>query len=185
MRTLYAGELQRERGQGNAVQAWMGQLYRSGNGTALRRMRLVDVSTYLADCLLPKVDVATMAHGLEARSPLLDQEVLEFALGLPDRWLLDGNGGKPLLKALLARFLPAPLFERPKHGFSVPLQVWFGGGESGVWANNLAESECLRDSGWLNPAGIRELVREHQAGLRDHSQRLFNLMVLREWLNQH
>ena len=185
VRTLYAGDLHRERCQGNAVQAWMGQLYRSGNGTALRRMRLVDVSTYLADCLLPKVDVATMAHGLEARSPLLDQEVLEFALGLPDRWLLDGNGGKPLLKALLARFLPAPLFERPKHGFSVPLQVWFGGGESGAWAKDLAESESLRDSGWLNPAGIRELVREHQAGLRDHSQRLFNLMVLREWLNQH
>src|SRR5256885_6316182 len=62
-------------------------------------MRLVDVQTYLADCLMPKVDVATMAYGLEARSPLLDQEVLEFALGLPDRWLVDGNGGKPLLKA--------------------------------------------------------------------------------------
>ncbi len=114
VRTLYAGALQRERLSDNAVHAWMAQLYRSGHGTALRRMRLVDVRTYLADCLLPKVDVATMAHGLEARSPLLDQEVLEFALGLPDRWLVDANGGKPLLKALLRRFLPAKLFQRPK-----------------------------------------------------------------------
>src|SRR5438445_13155616 len=93
----------------NAVRTWLAQLYQNGNGTALRRMRLVDVGTYLADCLMPKVDVATMAHGLEARSPLLDQEVLEFALGLPDRWPLDGSGRKPLLKQLLQRLVHAEL----------------------------------------------------------------------------
>src|SRR5205814_5323618 len=81
--TLYAGDLlQTRRDGGDGVRAWLAQLYRSGNGSALRRMRLVDVSTYLADCLMPKVDVATMAHSLEARAPLLDHEVLEFALGL-------------------------------------------------------------------------------------------------------
>src|SRR5438445_3844983 len=137
---LYAGDLLRERrDSGNAVATWLAQLYRSGNGTALRRMRLVDLSTSNADWLMPKVDVATMAHGLEARSPLLDQEVLEFALGLPDQWLLDGNGGKPLLKALLQRFVPAALFQRPKHGFSLPLQVWFGCGPTSVWADELAD----------------------------------------------
>src|SRR4029077_18898349 len=116
--TLYAGDLlQTRRDGGNAVRAWLAQLYRGGSGTALRRMRLVDTSSYLADCLQPKVDVATMAHGLEARSPLLDQEVFAFALGLPDQWLMDGNGGKPLLRALLRRFVPPHLFERPKHGF--------------------------------------------------------------------
>ena len=183
--TLYAGDLLRERRHsGNAVRAGLAQLYRNGNGTALRRMRLVDLSTYNADCMMPKVDVATMAHGLEARSPLLDQEVLEFALGLPDPWLQDGNGGKPLLKALLRRFVPADLFQRPKHGFSVPLRVWFARGPTGAWADRLAESESLCDSGWLNPAGIRAMVREHRDGARDHSQRLYNLVVLREWLNQ-
>jgi len=186
VRTLYAGELLRERQHsGNAISAWMADLYLHAHGTALRRMRLVDVATYLADCLMPKVDVATMAHGLEARSPLLDQEVLQFALGLPDRWLLDRDGGKPLLKALLGRFLPVELFHRPKHGFSVPLQIWFGRGLTGMWADELAESASLRDTGWLNPLGIRNMVREHRAGLRDHSQRLYNLVVLREWLNQH
>jgi len=185
VRTLYAGDLLRERrDSGNAVRARLAQLYRSGNGSALRRMRLVDMHTYLADCLMPKVDVATMAHGLEARSPLLDQEVLEFALGLPDRWLLDGNGGKPLLKALLGRFVPAHLFQRPKHGFSVPLQLWFGCGPTSVWADQLATSESLCDCGWLNPAGIRTMAREHRDSVRDHSERLYFLMVLREWLNQ-
>src|SRR5205807_612732 len=87
------GDLLRERhDNGNTVRAWLAQLYRDGNGTALRRMQLVDIHTYLADCLLPKVDIATMAHGLEARSPLLDQEVLEFALGLPHEWLIEQSG---------------------------------------------------------------------------------------------
>jgi asparagine synthase (glutamine-hydrolysing) len=148
-------------------------------------MRLVDTSTYLADCLMPKVDIATMAHGLEARAPLLDQEVLAFALGLPDQWLLDGKGGKPLLKALLGRLVPPHLFERPKHGFSVPLEVWFACGPTRAWADQLADSESLRDCGWLNAAGIRDMAREHRDGVRDHSQRLYNLVVLREWLNQH
>ncbi|HEV2749169.1 MAG TPA: asparagine synthase (glutamine-hydrolyzing) [Gemmatimonadales bacterium] len=186
VQTLYAGDLLRERrDNGNAVRAWLAQLYRSGNGPALRRMRLVDVHSYLADCLMPKVDIATMAHGLEARSPLLDQEVLEFALGLPDEWLLDGDGGKPLLKALLARFVPAELYQRPKHGFDVPLPVWFAYGPTSAWADQLADSESLRDCGWLNPVGIRDMAREHREGVRDHSQRLYNLVVLREWLNQH
>jgi len=186
VRTLYAGDLLRERhDNGNTVRAWLAQLYRDGNGTALRRMQLVDIHTYLADCLLPKVDIATMAHGLEARSPLLDQEVLEFALGLPQEWLLDGNGGKPLLKALLARFVPPELFQRPKHGFNVPLPVWFAHEATSGWADELADSESLRECGWLNPAGIRAMAREHRDGVRDHSQRLYLLLVLREWLNQH
>jgi asparagine synthase (glutamine-hydrolysing) len=184
--TLYAGDLlQTRRDSGDGVRAWLAQLYRSGNGSALQRMRLVDVSTYLADCLMPKVDVATMAHGLEARAPLLDQEVLAFALGLPDQWLLDGKGGKPLLKALLGRLVPPHLFQRPKHGFSVPLKVWFARGPTSAWADQLADSESLHDCGWFNAAGIRDLTHEHREGRRDHSQLLYNLAVLREWLNQH
>ncbi|HVH66985.1 MAG TPA: asparagine synthase (glutamine-hydrolyzing) [Gemmatimonadales bacterium] len=185
-RALYAGDLLRARCEdGNGVRAWLAQLYRDGTGSAMRRMRLVDASSYLADCLMPKVDVATMAHGLEARAPLLDQEVLEFALGLPDHWLVDGHGGKPLLKALLGRLLPAKLFDRPKHGFSVPLEVWFARGPSSTWADQLVESESLRDCGWFNADGIRSLVREHQRGVRDYSQLLYHLIVLREWLQQY
>lgn len=185
-RTLYAGDLLRtRRDSGEAVRARLAQLYRGGTGSSLRRMRLVDTSTYLADYLIPKVDVATMAHGLEARSPLLDQDVLAFALGLPDQWLLDAKGGKPLLKALLERYVPPHLFERPKQGFSVPVEIWFARGPTSAWANQLADSESLRDCGWLNASGIRTMVREHRDGVWDHGQRLYNLVVLREWLNQH
>jgi len=85
----------------------------------------------------------------------------------------------------LQRFVPPELFQRPKHGFTPPLQVWFGCGPTTAWADQLAESASLCDSGWLKPDGIRAMAREHRDGVRDHSQRLYLLLVLREWLNQH
>jgi asparagine synthase (glutamine-hydrolysing) len=181
-RRLYAGELREARnGSIGAAVEHFADLYRSCPGTGLRRVRYADASTYLADCLMPKVDVATMAHGLEARAPLLDQDVMRFALALPDAWLLDDSGGKKILKAVLARYLPLSLFDRPKQGFSVPLKTWFVGNTRSV-AASVATSERLRDTGWFQTAGLQSLVDEHTSGLRDHSQRIFSLLVLDEWL---
>jgi len=84
---------------------------------------------------MPKVDVATMAHSLEARAPLLDHEVLEFALGLRTTGSWMGMEENRFLKRLLARFSPADLFRRPKHAFSVPFQVWFAGGPTSAWGD--------------------------------------------------
>jgi asparagine synthase (glutamine-hydrolysing) len=182
--TLYGRDLLASR---RAGETWANELlaarYRDSVGSDLRRMRYVDVGTYLADCLMPKVDVATMAHALELRAPLLDQEIVRFALTLPDEWLVDHRGGKRLLRALLARYLPESLFDRPKQGFSVPLTRWFTGSVRDV-ISALPASQHLRDSGWLQPAGIQTIVREHVEGLRDHSQRLFTLLALDEWLKQ-
>ncbi len=183
-RTLYAGELRvARRGTLGESGERLAALYDSCPGGDLRRLRYVDVATYLADCLMPKVDVATMAHGLEARAPLLDQEVMRFALSLPEPWLIDGNGGKKILRAVLSRYLPAAYFERPKRGFSVPLATWFAGSMR-ERISSLPASESLRETGWFDSAGIESLVVEHLAGLRDHSQRLFSLLVLEEWLAQ-
>ncbi len=185
MQMLYAGELRRTRAHGGfAADDWIAARYDEASGTALRRMRFADVSTYLADDLMPKVDVTTMAHGLEARAPLLDQEVLQFALSLRDEWLLDGNGGKGILKALLRRYVPTSLFQRPKQGFTVPLRRWFAGtGRSDV-LDDLHRAEALLDTGWFHSRGIQQLVDEHKSGQRDHTQRLYDLVVLREWLRQ-
>jgi asparagine synthase (glutamine-hydrolysing) len=188
--TLYAGELLARRrnghgsrnGAGAAADLLAGR-YRNSMGSDLRRMRYVDVSTYLADCLMPKVDVATMAHALELRAPLLDQDVMRFALALPDEWLIEHGRGKKLLRTLLARYLPDSLFDRPKQGFSVPLTRWFNGSVRDV-ISALPKSERLRESGWLEPSGIQALVHEHNHGLRDNSQRLFSFLVLDEWLSQ-
>ena len=143
-----------------------------------------DIAHYLPDCLLTKVDVATMAHGLEARAPLLDQELLRFAMSLPDAWLADGHTGKKILRTVLRRYLPSELFERPKQGFDTPIDSWFRDSMRAP-IEALASSDRLLATGWFAPRGIRLMIREHQDGLRDHSQRLFNLLVLDEWLKRH
>ena len=181
---LYAGSLRDVRREGHSEAGpLLAGLYGACDGSELRRMRYVDIATYLADCLMPKVDVATMAHGLEARAPLLDQELVRFAMSLPDEWIADRASGKKILRALVARYLPSAWFERPKQGFSVPLGKWFTGSMRDAVAT-LPRRERLLSTGWLQPAGIEALVTQQLGGLRDHSQRLFNLLVLDEWLAQ-
>jgi asparagine synthase (glutamine-hydrolysing) len=158
-------------------------LFHETPGSDLRRMRTVDLKTYLPECLMPKLDVATMAHGLEARAPLLDHEILQFGLGLPDEWITNGQSGKGLLRSVLERYLPLPLFERPKRGFDPPLGAWFAGALR-PRLERLLVSDALLDTGWFHPDGLRAIGAEHLAGRRDHSLRLYNLLVLDEWLRQ-
>jgi asparagine synthase (glutamine-hydrolysing) len=184
-RALYAGDLVKYCGgceDGFPAGRWIAELYEKTHGTPLRRMRVVDFQTYLADCLMPKVDVPTMAYGLEARAPLLDQELVEFALTLPDSWLEHPQGGKRILRALLERYLPAPLMAQRKRGFSVPLQRWLGRQLGAGPVDSLANDEALLDTGWFNRGAIQGMVHEHVQGQRDHSQRIYNLLVLREWV---
>jgi asparagine synthase (glutamine-hydrolysing) len=181
---LYGGALgEHRRLHGAEARARIAEFYRQAEGGPLRRMRYADMRTYLAECLMPKVDVATMAHGLEARAPLLDQDVLRFAMSLPEQWLVDRSAGKKILRTLLGRYVPPALFERPKQGFSVPLATWFAGGARDR-VDALGSRSRLLESGWFRPDGIRRLVREHLAGTRDNSERLFNLLALDEWLAQ-
>ena len=181
---LYAGDLAAARTERGAADARrLAELYAASGGSALRRMRYVDVQTYLADCLMPKVDVATMAHGLEARAPLLDQDVLRFAMSLPDEYLVEGGRGKRILRTLLRRYVPPALFEREKQGFTPPLAPWFAGSYRDA-LHELASSPRLLEHGWFSSRGITAMVDEHARGARDNSQRLFQLLVLDEWLKQ-
>ena len=157
--------------------SWTGPL---SEGSALRRMRRADLGTYLADGLMPKADVTSMAHGLELRAPLLDHEIVRFGLALPDALHRDAHGGKRLLRAILARYLPGHDFVRPKQGFSVPVSAWFGGG-FGDRLSQLADGPLIT-SGLLGADGIQALLAEHRAGRRDHGERFFALLMLEEWL---
>jgi asparagine synthase (glutamine-hydrolysing) len=183
--TLYSADLAEQRlDERRRSGDRLASIFGSSNGSHLHRMRVVDIETYLADCLLPKVDVATMAHGLEARAPLLDPDILRFALSLPDEWLVNGSGGKKILKDVLYRYVPPQLFDRPKQGFSVPLDMWFRH-ELKARVEALARSEPLGDLQLLKSEGITSLLAEHTAGHRNHSQRIYNLLVLEEWLRQN
>jgi len=155
--------------------------YARADGTdLLDRTLSVDVQTYLPDDLLVKMDIATMAHSLEARSPYLDHEVMEFAAALPPRLKLRGRVGKALLKDLLAPLLPPELLHRRKMGFGVPLDHWFRGPLRDFLRDTLLSPRCL-NRGYLEPATVQALVEEHVSGRRNWQSQLWDLVVLELW----
>jgi len=182
-RNLYRGTLREAWDDHIAGDNGIAGIFAHSAGSPLRRMRVADVKTYLADCLMTKVDVASMAHSLEVRAPLLDQEVLAFALSLPDEWITDEHNGKKILLDVVDRYLPRQLFQRRKQGFSLPLATWFVR-ELRDSIDNLPSSPVLLETGWFRQDALRGMVDEHFAGRRDHSQRLYDFLVLEEWLRQ-
>jgi len=140
-----------------------------------RGLQRLDLDTYLASDLLPKSDIASMAHSLELRSPLLDHRVVELGLALPESLRLRGRTGKVALRRAFADLLPAEVAARGKTGFGVPLARWFRGDLRELAHDVLLESELFR------PAGVRALLGEHAAGRADHGHRLWTLLMLELW----
>jgi asparagine synthase (glutamine-hydrolysing) len=146
----------------------------------LDRMLCADVNRYLPDALLVKVDIATMAHGLEGRSPLLDHRVMEFAATLPADFKRRGATSKYIFKRAIRHLVPADILERPKKGFSVPLAQWFRNDLRDMASDVLLESRTA-DRGYFRPAVIRRLLDEHVRGVRDWHDQLWNLLMLEMW----
>jgi asparagine synthase (glutamine-hydrolysing) len=140
----------------------------------------VDVSYYLSDCLLVKVDIATMAHGLEGRSPMLDHEFMEFAAGLPSALKLRGTTTKYILKQAVRGLLPAEIIDRPKKGFSVPLEAWFRN-ELRELSGDLLLDGRLAQRGYFQPEAVRRMLEEHWRGTREWQNQLWSLLMLESW----
>ena len=147
-------------------------------------LQLLDLATYLPGDLLPKSDIASMAHSLELRSPLLDHRVVELGLALPDTLKQHGREGKVALRRAFAAELPPPVAQRGKSGFGVPLARWFRG-ELAPLARELLLDERARDRGWFRPAAVERLLDEHAAGRADHGHRLWTLVMLELWQRTH
>jgi asparagine synthase (glutamine-hydrolysing) len=148
------------------------------------QMMRFDVETYLPEDILTKVDRMSMAHSIEARVPLLDNAVIDFAASLPAALKIRDGRRKHVLKEVAARFLPGELIDRRKQGFGVPLDAWFRGNLRELFADTLLSARCLQ-RGYFQPAFVRGLIHEHVSARRDHTFRLWQLVVLERWHQQY
>ena len=148
-----------------------------------QQMMWWDMQTYLPDDILVKVDRAAMASSLETRVPFLDHRVVEFALAMPLQFKIRAGRSKWLLRELLARQLPTAMFERPKQGFTVPLDAWLRG-PLRDWAESLLDPRSLETSGLLNADNIRRTWKEHLSGRRNHQRALWTILMLQAWIGQ-
>lgn len=147
------------------------------------RMMYLDMMTYLPDDILCKVDRAAMACSLETRIPFLDHRVLELALSLPMDMKIRGNVSKWALRQILDKYVPKDLIERPKAGFAIPIGQWLRG-PLRDWAESLISEQRLQSDGYLNPEPVRKAWAEHISGRRDHTAKLWSVLMFQAWLEQ-
>ena len=144
------------------------------------RMAYYDTMSYLPDDILAKVDRASMSVSLEARVPLIDHRLLEFAWSLPKRLRLRDGQSKWLLRQVLYRHVPPSIVDRPKSGFAVPIAAWLRG-PLREWAENLLDEQRLREEGWFDPAPVRRAGTAHLAGRGNHWEALWGVCVAQAW----
>jgi asparagine synthase (glutamine-hydrolysing) len=149
----------------------------------LDRTMYVDVKTYLVDDILTKVDKMSMAVALEARVPLLDHKLLEFAATVPVPLKLRNGRSKYLLRRLLERRVPRNIVDRPKHGFTAPIGDWLRGPLTPM-VDALLMDGRMKSRGIFDSAAVERLWRTHRNGSQDHGHRLWSLVMLELWFRQ-
>jgi asparagine synthase (glutamine-hydrolysing) len=145
--------------------------------SGLDRAQYADMKLWLPGDILTKVDRTSMAVGLEAREPLLDHRLLEFAASLPENMRVRGGQGKWLMKRTMERYLPEDILYRQKTGFVTPIAQWFRGPLAET-ARGIASNTTLARTGWFESVEIAKLAEEHISGRSDHSRLLWQLLML-------
>ncbi len=150
---------------------------------ALDRAQYADMKIWLPGDILTKVDRTSMAVSLEAREPLLDYRLVEFAATLPVSMRIRGGEGKWLMKKAMEGHLPRDILYRPKMGFVTPISAWFRGALAGQ-AEAMVTKSRLLDTGWIQQQRLEKAVREHKSGLADNGRLIWQLVMLDKALNR-
>jgi len=150
---------------------------------ALDRAQYADLKIWLPGDILTKVDRTSMAVSLEAREPLLDHRLIEFAARLPRSMRIRGQTGKWLMKRALEPYLPREILYRKKMGFVTPISAWFRG-PLAARAEAVAHGSALAETGWFSSTAIARIAADHRAGTSDHGRLLWQLMMLDQSLGR-
>jgi len=177
---LYAPEFAATAGHDAIDAAWA----QTSGASVIDKMLEVDVDTYLAGDLIPKIDIATMAYALEARSPFLDTELMQFAASIPAELKVRGSEKKWILREALRPWLPGDLLDRPKQGFSVPLSSWLRG-DLRDWARDILLDPVTLGRGYFRPEAVSGLLQRHASGVDAEDHRIWSLLVLELWHREY
>ena len=180
---LFSTEALRDLGGYRAEDAWIAAMRDAPAREPLDRAQYADLTRWLPGGMLTKVDRTSMTVGLEAREPLLDHRLVEFAATLPAAMRVRGGQGKWLLKRALEPYLPREILYRPKMGFVTPVSAWFRG-QLATQAAALARSTTLGDTGWFDTAAIARLADDHRAGRAEHGRTLWQFLMLEKSLKR-
>jgi asparagine synthase (glutamine-hydrolysing) len=179
-RALYSDQLWKELGERNSTAALTEPFNQTEANDLLDRMLYTDFVTRLPEHSLVLTDRMSMAHGLEARSPFLDHELVEFLAKVPAKIKVQNNQPKYLMRKLAADYLPAPILHREKQGFMLPIAYWFRTDLFPLVSQTLENSHFVRE-GWFKKDSIQHLLQEHRSNRHDHHVRLWMLLNLEIW----
>ena len=174
---LFTPDFQRERQDYRAEQAFVALMQQAPARSGLDRAQYADLKFWLPGDILTKVDRTSMAVGLEAREPLLDHRLVEFAAALPEGLRLRGGQGKWLMKRAMRRYLPDEVLFRPKQGFVTPISQWLRGPLASA-ARAVGTSTALARTGWFDGAALAQLAEAHIGGNADHGRLLWQMLML-------
>jgi len=178
---LFSSSLKATLGGYNAVEVFRRHAANASTDDPLALVQYLDLKTYLVGDINTKVDRASMAHALEVREPLMDHPLVEWLASLPPSLKVRGQEGKWLLKKAMEPHLPHEVMYRPKMGFSVPLARWF----RGPLRSRVREAvlgTTLAETGYFDAATLRQMLRDHDSGLRDYSAPLWTVLMFEAFL---